>query len=189
MCFYFGKFINFFTGQRNFEQDFRILTLQPILKSGNTSSKEAIKGVISTLKELPKINRDYPLLKIDINFKNFSKIKQDKKNALKNSILFNPEKVPARIIYNNKLYKAQVRLKGDLEMHWSWDKQFSLRIELEDGETIMGMREFSITQHQARNFPYTELVSEVLKILNLELIANYETFKVGKWRKLGINAC
>jgi len=165
--------------KRNIEQDFRILTLQPILlKSGNTSAKEAIGGIITTFQELPSIKRDYPILKINLNFENFSKIQKNKKNALKKSILFNPEKVPAQIIYKNKLYKAQIRLKGDLEMHWAWKKQLSLRIELEDGETILGMREFSITQHQARNFPYTELVSKALKFLKLDLVANYETFKI-----------
>lgn len=161
------------------EQDFRILTLQPILlKSGNTSTIEAIGGIITTFKELLSIKRSYPILKINLNFKNFSKIQKNKINALKKSILFNPKKVPAQIVFKNKLYKAQIRLKGDLEMHWAWKKQLSLRIELEDGETILGMREFSITQHQARNFPYTELVSKALKFLNLDLVANYETFKI-----------
>jgi len=165
--------------KRNLEQDFRILTLQPILlKSGNTSVKETIKGIFDTFKEIHKINRNYPLLKINVDFQNLSKIINDKNNALKKSILFNPQKVSAKIIFNNKEYDARIRLKGDLEMHWSWSKQFSLRIELQEGETIMGMREFSITQHQARNFPYTELVSESLKLLSLNLIADYKTFKV-----------
>ncbi len=165
--------------KRNLEQDFRILFLQPILlKSGNTSTLEAIDGVLTTFKEMTKIKRDYPELKININFLNLDKIKKNKIDAMKKSILFNPEKVNGKIYYNNKKYNAQIRLKGDLEMHWSWNKQYSLRIELEDGETIMGMREFSITQHQSRNFPYTELISKSLKISGLDLLADYVTFKV-----------
>ena len=153
--------------KRNLEQDFRILFLQPILlKSGNTSTLEAIDGVLTTFKEMTKIKRDYPELKININFLNLAKIKKNKIDAMKKSILFNPEKVNGKIYYNNKKYNAQIRLKGDLEMHWSWNKQYSLRIELEDGETIMGMREFSITQHQSRNFPYTELISKSLSEIN-----------------------
>ena len=165
--------------KRNLEQDFRIITLQPIIqKSGDTSKVQTIIGAITTIKEIHKIKRDYPEINININFKDFLQIKKNRNDALINSILFNPKQVNGSILFNGKKYKAKIRLKGDLEAHWSFNKQWSLRIELSNGETILGMNEFSISQHQARNFPYTQIISKSLKLQKVKHVADYISLKV-----------
>ena len=92
----------------------------------------------------------YDSLKINVSFKNFNTIKKDRQIALSYGVLTNPQEVPATIIYKNKKYRSDIRLKGDLSTHWGVNKQWSLKIELKDGNSINGMKEFSIIKINER---------------------------------------
>ena len=104
---------------------------------------------------------------ININFKNFEKIKEDRNLALKLGVLTKPREVPGSIIYKNKKYRSDIRLKGDLSNHWAVNKQWSLKIELKDGKSINGMKEFSITKFPERSFPDNLIISNQFKRLNI----------------------
>jgi hypothetical protein len=67
--------------------------------------------------------------------------------------------VPATIVYKNKKYRSDVRLKGDLSNHWGVNKQWSLKVKLKDGKSINGMKEFSITKLIERRFPDNLIIS------------------------------
>ena len=114
---------------------------------------------------------------VHISFKELEKIKNDRKKALNLKRLINPSKTKAKIIFNQKEYDAFVRLKGDLSDHWANIKQFSLKINLRDGKSILGMNEFSLIQHETREFPYNYLIENILEKHDL-LNTKYETISV-----------
>ena len=145
--------------KENLVQNIRIYTCQPnfttIYDNQYFKTKRLFYGFLNSIKNGCK----YDSLKINISFKNFNTIKEDRKVALYNGVLTNPREVPATIIYKNKKYRSDVRLKGDLINHWGVNKQWSLKIELKDGNSINGMKEFSITKLIERRFPDNLLIS------------------------------
>ena len=72
-------------------------------------------------------------LEINIKFKNFKKILEDRKNFLVNMIALEPRDVKATIFYNGKKYDANLRLKGDYRDHWDSVYRMSFRIDLKNG--------------------------------------------------------
>ena len=79
-------------------------------------------------------------------------------------------------MHNNEEYKARVRLKGDLSNHWGLNKQWSLRIELRNGKSINGMREFSITKLKERSFPENLIIGKQFSRMGL-LSPNFKIYK------------
>ena len=149
--------------KENLAQNIRIYTCQPNLTDTSDNTAFKIKrlffGFINTIQKGCK----YENLVININFKNFEKIKEDRNLALKLGVLTKPREVPGSIIYKNKKYRSDIRLKGDLSNHWAVNKQWSLKIELKDGKSINGMKEFSITKFPERSFPDNLIISNQFK--------------------------
>ena len=149
--------------KENLAQDLRIYTCQPnfTLVKDNQSFKikRLIYGFLNTIKEGCK----YEALKINISLKNYEIIKKDRQRAIKNGVLTNPTEVPATIVYKNKKYRSDIRLKGELINHWGVEKQWSLKIELKQGKSINGMKEFSITKLAVRQFPDNLVIGSQLE--------------------------
>ena len=94
-------------------------------------------------------------IEININFKNYRKILDDRKRFLQQGYASNHQKVKAEIKYKEKKYKSSLRLKGDYSEHWGSSSRMSFRIDLKD-ETIFGFKSFSIHKSEARQFPYDQ---------------------------------
>ena len=58
-------------------------------------------------------------------------------------------------------------MKGDFPEHWVNKKQWSLKIEMLDGNSIMGMNEFSITRHVVRQFPVNQIIANMIREENI----------------------
>ncbi len=146
--------------KENLAQDIRIQTCQPNFTSTKNSQLFKVKRLFYGLVNTFKYGCNYEKLKININFKNFEIIKDDRLVAIQNGVLTNPTEVPATIIHKNKKYRADVRLKGDLINHWGVNKQWSLKIELKKGKSINGMKEFSITKLIERRYPDNLIIAK-----------------------------
>ena len=115
---------------------------------------------------------DIPRLHIDIKFKNYQKLSQDREEALKRGFrTSDPDSyVPAQIRYKDKTLKVRLRLKGRTLDHlggaeWRLNRndKWSFRIKVRRGDALFGMRKFSV-QH-----PFTrDYESEVLFYKALE---------------------
>jgi hypothetical protein len=70
--------------------------------------------------------------------------------------------VPAKIRFRDKTVRARIRLKGDWTEHLEGFK-WSFRISLKGGETLFGMREFSIQHPKTRNFIYEWIFHQALR--------------------------
>ena len=70
--------------------------------------------------------------------------------------------VKAKILLGDKKYKVDIRLKGDLTDHINKRKR-SYRVKVKGGETILGMRVFSIQSPETREFLYEWLWHEAYR--------------------------
>ena len=136
----------------NIDQEFRIILKQPVLFSSYNTPKKNLQNFYIALNELSN-KKNFEKLSIDISFKNFEKLKNDRKKALENGILTDPIVVNGSINWKNKSYPARIRLKGDFNDHRSYSKQWSLKINLKKKKTIMGYNEFSLSSHNTRGYP------------------------------------
>lgn len=145
--------------KENLAQNIRIYTCQPNFTTVDDNQNFKIKRLFYGFLNSIKNGCKYENLKINVSFKNFDNIKEDRQIALNYGVLTNPREVPATIVYKNKKYRSDVRLKGDLANHWGVNKQWSLKVELKDGKSINGMKEFSITKLIERRFPDNLIIS------------------------------
>jgi hypothetical protein len=101
-------------------------------------------------------------IEININFKNYQKILEDRKKALYRNILTNPKEVNANIKYDGKKYKAKIRLKGDFSDHWSSFYRMSFRVKIKSG-TILGFKSFSVQKPVSRQHPYDQVYGKLIQ--------------------------
>ena len=96
-------------------------------------------------------------LRIDIKFKHLKRLREDRRKALKISLLHKATTVPAVISFKGRQYQARLRLKGDLPPHWYSSKRWSFRIRLKGGETINRASQFSLQIPSVRQFPFDQI--------------------------------
>ena len=147
---------------QNLKNDIKIFLFQPEFNVKSFTIKQNIKNFYKIINNKIYNNKNIDKIYIDINFRNLSKIQKDRKKAIENQILRNPNKVKANVVYKGEKYPVKIRLKGDFSEHWSNKKQWSFKIEMLNGEAIMGMNEFSITRHGARQFPKNQIIADLL---------------------------
>ena len=125
---------------------------------------------------------DHETLVIDINFENLQKLQKKRKLALNSiyNIKSDDDYVAAVIKYNDKDYKARVRLKGDgAETHLAGNKKWSIRIKLLDDGRIFGVKKFSIQKPETLNFIYEWLFHKAFNHVG-GISKKYKFIKV-KW--------
>ncbi len=103
---------------------------------------------------------------IDINYKNFEKIKSSREIALKNNFL-RPKDVKwssAKINYNNQKNKIKIRLKGMLGDHWRHPYKWSFYVKIDDDNpSIFNLRRFTLQPPETLNFLHEWLYMKALK--------------------------
>ena len=150
----------------NLEQEIRIFLKEPYIYNNKESFGSNFNNLIFAFKNKLK-KKKLDLIDIEIPFKNFLKIKSDREKALYYGFLEKSKKVNGNIKWKGKNYPVNIRLKGMLADHWNNTKQWSLRIEVKEKESIMGMEEFSLMQHKTRKYPYSFIVSKNLKRMGI----------------------
>ncbi len=103
---------------------------------------------------------------ITINEKEFDKLRDKRKSALKIGILSSDDSdfVKARIASKeNSDIKAELRLKGDWTDHLSDSIKWSFKAKLDDGFNLFGMGKFSIQQPKVRNYVWEWLFNKTMK--------------------------
>lgn len=103
-------------------------------------------------------------IEIDIKLRDYLEIVKKREDALAARLLVASAEdfVPATLRVEGRSIPARLRLKGDLQDHWAGDK-WSYRIRLRNGESLWGMREFSIQDPSTRSFLSEWLYHENLK--------------------------
>lgn len=103
-------------------------------------------------------------LTIEIEEKHFNKIKNKREEALNLRILLTDDKdwVSAKIGYQGKEYKGEIRLKGDWTDHLKHKNKWSYKVKLNQG-TIKGTNGFSVHTAAARNYLGEWMFHEMLR--------------------------
>ncbi len=92
-------------------------------------------------------------LEIDMKFDHLRRLEHHRARALAEHALFATEDdyVPATIRTADQEVKVHMRLKGDSAAHLSTDK-WSYRVKVRGGDTLLGMKRFSLHHPGARNY-------------------------------------
>ncbi len=174
-----------------------ILSCLIFFKTGTweNNKKEIMKRIhlngIINYKYLPeiiyyKINSIFEKQKkifIDINQKNILKIENNRQNILdfqkeeqipfKHVVPF--EKASAYVLYDNKRFRSEIRLKGDRRIHFENKENSSYRIDMRKNEVFNEMKKFSIQKPRIRNYLHEWIFHELLAEGNL-IKAKYDFY-------------
>jgi hypothetical protein len=103
-------------------------------------------------------------LQLDIGFRHFQKIVEKREQALRRSFLITSREdfVPATLRHRGRELRVRVRLKGDLTDHLLGDK-WSYRVVVRDGQSLLGMRRFSLQAPYTRDFQAEPLFFDFLR--------------------------
>jgi hypothetical protein len=118
---------------------------------------------------------DIKTLEIRVKFKEYQKILEDRKKALKiKNYDENFQFVNAKILFDQKKMSAKVRLKGHLSDHWKYPIRMSLKIAIKDNNSILGYKEFFIHKPESRQHPHNQVFLDLQKaIKNISINQNY----------------
>lgn len=110
-----------------------------------------------------RVSQKFETLIIDMNFKNYSKLRESRELALKDGIL-------SKLVFNNtrgklrvgeKKVKANLRLKGFFLDHVATSK-WSLRIKVKN-DNIDGIRDFALMNPATRDFQSSPLIKKAMR--------------------------
>jgi len=59
-----------------------------------------------------------------------------------NAVNYKFTEVPGYLWFEGEKKRISIRLKGDLKTHWRTERRMSLKIQLKNGESVMGYNEF-----------------------------------------------
>ena len=113
-------------------------------------------------------NPDYPSLSHNLKQKNYRKLEFAAHNDLnpppgaKRTLRYET-KVPAVLRIGNDALRVRLRLKGDRTSQWHSPERWSFRVEVLDGQTLFGMKRFSLNKPIHRNYIYEWLYHAALR--------------------------
>ena len=102
-------------------------------------------------------------LDIQIKFRNYQQLLKEREQAMTMDILQKPSKIKADFYFEGKRYKANIRLKGDLNDHWRSTHQISLRVVIKGKHNILGFKKFSLQKVRTRQFPFDHVFQSVMR--------------------------
>ncbi len=125
-----------------------------------------------------RLGSDPVELRLDIKLENLLAIAAKREEALRRNLLVSgPEDfVSAEIRSGEENVRVDVRLKGDLRDHWDSEK-WSLRVRVKGGETLRGMRQFSLQHPRTRGYLSEWVYHEALRREDL-ITLRYEFVRV-----------
>ena len=107
---------------------------------------------------------------IDINYKNFEKIKKIRQKALKNKYLLSEDSKwsSGKLTYNDQQNEIKIRLKGMLGDHWNHAYKWSFYVKIDDDNpSIFNLRRFTLQPPKTLDFLDEWLFMKALERENL----------------------
>ena len=109
---------------------------------------------------------DIDTIVIDINYKNFDKIKKTREIALQNEYLRSSDVKwsSGNLAYKNKKNKIKIRLKGMLGDHWKHSYKWSFYVKIDDdNSSIFNLRRFTLQPPHTLEYLQEWLFMKALK--------------------------
>jgi hypothetical protein len=103
-------------------------------------------------------------LRLEIEPRHLERIVAKREEALNRRLLItsSDDFVPATLWHRGRAVRARVRLKGDLVDHLQGDK-WSFRVEVRDGDAMLGMRRFSLQAPHTREYQAEPIFFDFLR--------------------------
>jgi hypothetical protein len=102
---------------------------------------------------------------IEIKEKDLKKLEKNREQALERGVIINDldgEYVPGTLQYKSEKIKIKLRLKGHMTDHLQ-DNKWSFRIKIQEKNSFMGMKRFSIQHPGTRGYIYEWIYHELMK--------------------------
>ena len=118
----------------------------------------------------------YKIDKVDleISFDDILKIEKIRNDAIAIESEYNAlpssDKMPqikVNIIFNEKKYRGDIRLKGDRRIHWEDKEKSSYKIELDKNQYLFGLKKFSLQKPRARNYIHEWIFHKLAEDLDI----------------------
>ena len=109
-------------------------------------------------------------LDLEIPFEKTLILENLRKQSILNGSLPSTDKMPkikTKIVYNEKEFSADIRLKGDRKSHFADKKKSSYKLELDRNQYIFGIKKFSIQKPRARNYIHEWIFHELSSDQNI----------------------
>ena len=119
----------------------------------------AFKAIKSNFYKLEKLDLQIP-------FENTLILENLRNESIKNGILPPAVKMPkvkTKIVYNEKEFRADIRLKGDRKAHFIDKEKSSYKLELDRDQFIFGIKKFSLQKPRIRNYIHEWIFHELSK--------------------------
>ena len=136
--------------------------LKPAIESNIRIPFHYIQGMMSTPEQIT----------IDIKHKDYQYLAYKRKIALEEGILHkartdlvesNSDWVPGQMRWNGKTVKIELKLKGNFPWHWSDDLKWSFKVKIKGGDTVLGMKAFSLMHPKTRGYLVDWYLHQLLK--------------------------
>jgi hypothetical protein len=104
-------------------------------------------------------------ISIEIKVKDINKLEKNRAQALERGVIINDidgDYVSATLEYQQKKIKIKLRLKGHMTDHLQ-DNKWSFRIKVQDKDSFIGMKRFSIQHPGTRGYIYEWIYHELMK--------------------------
>jgi len=104
------------------------------------------------------------ILSVSIEPKYLKKLEKFRNEAIAEGYLLQDmqKEVPCFIVFNTDTLTATIRLKGNAEDHFKFEK-VSYRIKLNDDKTVFGVNEFSLQHPKIRNYAHEWFIHQWMK--------------------------
>ena len=105
-----------------------------------------------------------PEINIVIDYKKRIILEEDRRLALvKGGTTYFFTEIPAKVNFDNKNYKVDLRLKGDRPSHFSDINKTSYKVKIKNNNTIFGINKFSLMKPRMRNYIHEWIYHELMK--------------------------
>lgn len=125
-------------------------------------------------------NTPIPVLKIDVKYKDWQLIEEDRQQALKlGMIQATRNEVNATISLGNESIKAKMRLQGDLLDHVKGQNRWSLKFSLKGKNALFSSRRFALVSPHVRINQGPILFEETLKLAGFDIVSpSYKPLRI-----------
>ncbi|AMO58076.1 hypothetical protein GZ77_20345 [Endozoicomonas montiporae] len=158
----------------------KVMLVQGGYRALHTNSKDkAVQFVGDVIKAPQKFfaaDRDQPVMRLDIKYKEMRKLAEDRKQAMASGRIPEDRQTAKGTLYYDRIaYKADFRLQGDMLDHVNGADRWSIRVNLKKGKAIFGTRRFALISSSVRQHQGAELFRETMELAGFDIISPRQT--------------
>ncbi|MET4695998.1 right-handed parallel beta-helix repeat-containing protein [Endozoicomonas lisbonensis] len=154
----------------------RVLLIHGGYRVSHTNSQDKAVQFVSDVTKAPQkfisADRDHPVLRLDIKYKEMRKLSEDRKLAMASGRIPEDRKTAkGTLYYGRTAYKADFRLQGDMLDHVNGSDRWSIRVSLKKGKAIFSTSRFALISSSVRQHQGPELFRQTMELAGFDIIS------------------